>query len=229
MEDIANIANLANGIANNNSGIANSNSESTSDSKSAEDTLHKLTAREIGNRNLRPFVKGDVRINRKGRPKTFDQWRELVQEILQEPAIDTDQRGVPLPGGRLTLIQIPKVDKDGQPVVDKNGQAVMVDHYATNAELLARKWLRTKDHQQGLVDAGFGKVPTAVDITSGGRSLVRELPDDEKLRRLETLTRKALGVGPDVIDVEVIHSADELASTSPSSIAQDVMSDESKS
>lgn len=31
------------------------------------------------------FVKGDARINRKGRPKSFDQMRALAQKIANEP------------------------------------------------------------------------------------------------------------------------------------------------
>ncbi len=34
--------------------------------------------------NLRPFVKGDVRINRKGRPKNFDALRSLAKMIANE-------------------------------------------------------------------------------------------------------------------------------------------------
>ena len=40
--------------------------------------------------NLKPFKKGDVRINRKGRPRTFDQLRALAQQIAQE-VVDTKQ------------------------------------------------------------------------------------------------------------------------------------------
>lgn len=34
--------------------------------------------------NLKPFVKGDKRINRKGRPKSFDELRSLAQQIAHE-------------------------------------------------------------------------------------------------------------------------------------------------
>jgi len=36
-------------------------------------------------KQLKPFVKGDPRINRKGRPKSFDAIRALAQEIAHEP------------------------------------------------------------------------------------------------------------------------------------------------
>ena len=35
--------------------------------------------------NLRPFTTGDVRINRRGRPKNFDAFRRLAQAIAHEP------------------------------------------------------------------------------------------------------------------------------------------------
>ena len=35
--------------------------------------------------NLKPFVKGDKRINRKGRPRSFDALRELALQIGHEP------------------------------------------------------------------------------------------------------------------------------------------------
>jgi hypothetical protein len=41
--------------------------------------------------NLRPFKKGDKRINKKGRPKSFDALRELAQQIAHETM--TDQTG----------------------------------------------------------------------------------------------------------------------------------------
>jgi len=42
----------------------------------------KISERSLA--NLKPFVKGDPRINRLGRPKTFDQIRDLVQDIAAD-------------------------------------------------------------------------------------------------------------------------------------------------
>jgi hypothetical protein len=40
--------------------------------------------------NLRPFNKGDPRINRRSRPKSFDQFRELAQAIAHEKIIGSN-------------------------------------------------------------------------------------------------------------------------------------------
>jgi hypothetical protein len=38
----------------------------------------------------RPFSKGDSRINRSGRPRSFDQFRELAQKIAREKLVVPD-------------------------------------------------------------------------------------------------------------------------------------------
>jgi len=43
--------------------------------------------------NLKPFEKGDPRINRKGRPKTFDKLRALAISIASEDAGIKDREG----------------------------------------------------------------------------------------------------------------------------------------
>jgi PBSX family phage terminase large subunit len=96
------------------------------------------------------FVKGDPRINRNGRPKKFDQWRSLLLELGEEPATK---------GTELIKIKIPKTDRAGRPVVDENGNTVFIDHYATNAEMIARAWMRDPKNQKEFIENAFGKPP----------------------------------------------------------------------
>lgn len=44
--------------------------------------------------NLKPFKKGDARINRNGRPKSFDQLRKLAQQIAHEIDPDVKEENV---------------------------------------------------------------------------------------------------------------------------------------
>jgi len=79
------------------------------------------------------FTKGDPRINRKGRPKSFDQLRALAQQISHEILTGGD-------GSRKTVV-----------------------------EALLRK-IATEDPKLFL-EIAFGKVPQAVDVTSGGQQI----------------------------------------------------------
>ena len=82
------------------------------------------------------FKPGDPKINRKGRPKSFDAWRKLNVAILNEVA----------------------KDKDGKPIII-NG------HIATNAEMIVRSKIRDSKHQSDVIEAAFGKVPQLVELT----------------------------------------------------------------
>ena len=119
--------------------------------------------------NLIPFVKGDSRIWRKGRPKAFDAWRKLLVDLSNEPAVQRDRENRVK---KLVLIQVPAT-KDGKPVVDDNGDPVMVDHYATNAEMIARQWMSDPKHQQDFVEGAFGKVPQPVQLTGEGGGAIQ--------------------------------------------------------
>jgi len=80
------------------------------------------------------FVKGDPRINRKGRPRTFDQLRRLAISILSEPA-----KGA-----------------DGQPIV-------IDGHIATNVEIILRTAMRSPRFAQLLLEVAYGKVPDSLN------------------------------------------------------------------
>jgi len=93
--------------------------------------------------NSKPFVKGDPRINRKGRPSDFDGLRVLAKEIAHEAAIS-----------------------GGQPVII-NG------HKCTAAEIILRQWAMSKNPilQRAFIEIAFGKVPDKLDVTSAGEKI----------------------------------------------------------
>ena len=84
------------------------------------------------------FTKGDPRINRKGRPKSFDQVRTLAMELVNEIATDAN----------------------GNPIII-NG------HKATNAEMILRSWMKSKDArlQQAFAAYAWGKPPEKQEIS----------------------------------------------------------------
>ncbi len=85
--------------------------------------------------SLKPFTKGDPRINRKGRPKSFDTLRALAQDISHEEA----------------------TKKDGQPVVINN-------HKVTVVEAILRQWATDPKRQELFIAYAFGKVPQPVEM-----------------------------------------------------------------
>ena len=91
------------------------------------------------------FVKGDPRINRNGRPKTFDALRELAKKIAHEEATS-----------------------NGKPVVINGSKA-------TVSEMILRQWAASKvpQLQKAFIEIAFGKVPDALDVTSSGELTIQ--------------------------------------------------------
>ena len=100
-----------------------------------------------------PFRKGDPRINRKGRPKSFDALRSLAQEIAHEAA-----------------------KQGNQPVV-------LEGHVVTVTEAIMRSWAVSKDPrlQQKFIEVAYGQVPsvTRLEGQDGGPMVIKVVYENE--------------------------------------------------
>jgi hypothetical protein len=100
------------------------------------------------NQNLQPPFqpndgdKKDPRINRGGRPKSFDAARKLAQAKMNEPAVDAQ----------------------GNQIV-KNG------HIVTNAEMFFEAWMKSKD-RKSFAEFAYGKVKEEVELKSDNTTKV---------------------------------------------------------
>lgn len=111
------------------------------------------------NRPKGAFVKGDPRINRKGRPKSFDALRALAQQLANEIA-----KG-----------------KDG-------GEIVIDDHKATNTEMLLRALMRENPERFIEIAFGKVPNPVEVTGKAGGPiEVAAPLTDEERARRVKAL------------------------------------------
>ena len=101
------------------------------------------------------FKKGDTRINRKGRPKSFDKFRELALQIAHEVA-----------------------QSEGECVVI-NGKKASI------TEMILRQWATSKNHQlqKAFIEIAYGKVPDKHEISGdgGGPIIFNVKYEDEKV------------------------------------------------
>ena len=83
------------------------------------------------------FVKGSPNINRKGRPKVFNDLRKLALEIANDIAT-----------------------KDGKPIYDENGKGLSV------IDVIMKQWAFSKDprFQKAFVEICYGKVPDVIEL-----------------------------------------------------------------
>src|SRR5688572_17105040 len=102
------------------------------------------------------FVKGDPRINRKGRPKSFDAWRKLLQSLMDEVA--TDAKGQPI-------------------VID--------DHVATNAEMFARDWMKDRKGRRDFAANVYGKPPEKIEVDNKGAVTLNVVYKDKPVGNVE--------------------------------------------
>ena len=113
--------------------------------------------------NRTSFVKGDPRINRKGRPKTSDAFRSLAQQIAHEAAL-----------------------KNGEPLV-------IDGHIVTVTEAILRQWAQSKDPrlQMAFIEVAYGKVPVRTELTGKNGEPMKlqteNLSDEEIISELKTI------------------------------------------
>ena len=84
------------------------------------------------------FKKGDARINRKGRPKSFDAFRELARAISNEVATSNKE-----------------------PVIINGKKATVI-------EMILRKWATSNNPTlvKAFVEIAYGKVPDRIEVKS---------------------------------------------------------------
>lgn len=132
----------------------------------SDDERSNATPKQLGGITGKGFIKGDPRINRKGRPRSFDALRELAQQIAHEVA-----------------------RSKGEPVI-------IDGHKVTVAEMILRSWAQSgkPQLQQGFIEIAFGKVPTPIEVRDWREAArQRGLNPDEVVREFEDIVAAHVG------------------------------------
>lgn len=106
--------------------------------------------------SLKPFVKGDKRINRDGRPATAASLSALAKRIGHEVATK-------------------KKDGDFVPVLGPDGKPMTV------IEVILRQWAQNPKQQGDFIDRAYGKVPQSQEHTGkdGGPVIIKIVREND--------------------------------------------------
>jgi len=106
----------------------------------------------------KPFTKKDPRINRKGRPRSFDKLRELAKQIANEPA----------------------VGKDGQHII-------INEKIVTQIEAMLRQMIKDPKRSALFLEYAYGKSKVEVEHTGaeGGPIIIKEIHSHEPMDNQE--------------------------------------------
>jgi hypothetical protein len=113
----------------------------------------------------KPFKKGDERINRKGRPSTFDEFRKLAIDLAKEPLVDKNGNPVKLPG---------------------------CDDIPTRSKAILLQWAQSTDirKQEKFIEYAFGKVPQKTEHDIKATVETVELDKEEYQKAREEMLKK---------------------------------------